>query len=67
VLNRPNGEAVEPIVVVLGIHATTVEVQVPTIRGRVERRRPVVTVRAAVVPRRAIAVAGARESFSVTS
>ena len=56
-LNRPNREAVEPIVVVLRIDTTTVEVQVPTIRSGVERRGPVVAVRAAVVPRRTIAVA----------
>ena len=67
-LNRPNREAVEPIVVVLRIDTTTVEVQVPTIRSGVERRGPVVAIRAAVVPRRAIAVAGAREeSLSVTT
>ena len=60
-LNRSGGEAVKAVVVVLRVDATTVEVQVPTVRGGVERRRPVVSVRAAVVPRRAIAVAAARE------
>ena len=56
-LNRPNREAVEPVVVVLRIDTTTVEVQVTTISGRVERSRPVVAVRAAIIPRRTIAVA----------
>ena len=62
-LNRPHREAVEPSVVVLRIDAATVEVQVPTLRSGIKRRRPVVTVRAAVVPRSPIAVAGTRECF----
>ena len=57
-LHRPDGEAVVPIVVVLRVHSTTVEVQVPSVAGRVERRRPVVAIATAVVPRRPIAVAG---------
>ena len=57
-LHRPDGEAVVPIVVVLRIHSITVEVQVPSVAGRVERRRPVVAIGSAVVPRTAIAVAG---------
>ena len=66
-LNRAHGEAVEPIVVVLRIDTATVKVQVPAIRLRVERARPVVTVRPAIVPRRTIAVAGARKCFEVTT
>ena len=64
-LHCPASEAVEPIVVVLRIHSTAVEVQVPAVRLRVERTRPVVAVRATVVPRLAIAVAGAG-AFSPT-
>ena len=60
-LHCPAGEAVEPIVVVLWVHTDRVEVQVPAVRLRVERTRPVVAVRATVVPRLAIAVAGAGE------
>lgn len=56
-LNRPAREAVEPVVGVLRVDTTRVEVQVPAIRGGVERRSPVVSVRHAVVPGRAIAVA----------
>jgi len=66
-LNRPNREAVEPIVVVLRIDALAIEVQVPAIRGGVERSRPVVAIRAAIVPRSTITVAGAREAVSVTT
>ena len=67
-LNRAHGEPVVPIVVVLRIHATTVEVQVPSIAGRVERRRPVVAVGAAIVPTRTIAVARAsKEELSATA
>ena len=40
-LNRAGGEAVEAVVVVLRADATTAEVQEPTERGGVERRRPV--------------------------
>jgi hypothetical protein len=36
-LNRPTREAVEPIVGVLRVDATRVEVQVPAIRGGVKR------------------------------
>jgi len=66
-LNRAHREPVVPVVVVLRINASTVEVQVPCITGRVECRRPVVTVRTTVVPRRSIAVAGASEKLSVIS
>lgn len=57
VLNRPPRKAVEPVVVVLRVHPATVEVQVPAIRLRVERARPVVAVGAAVVPGLPVAVA----------
>ena len=57
-LHRPDSETVVPIVVVLRVDSTTVEVQVPSVAGRVERGRPVVAIGTAVVPRRPIAVAG---------
>lgn len=60
-LNRANREPVVPVVVVLRIDTTRVEVQVPSIDSRVERCRPVVAVRAAIVPRRTGSVARARE------
>lgn len=61
VLNRASRKAVEPIVVVLRVHSAAVEVQVPAVRLRVETARPVVAVRATVVPRLAVSVAGAGE------
>ena len=67
-LNRATSEAVEPVVGILRVDTTTVEVQVPTIRCGVERCRPVVAVRTTIVPRRAIAVARARkEDLRVTA
>jgi len=67
-LNRANSEPVVPVVVVLRIDTTRVEVQVPSIDSRVERCRPVVAVRAAIVPRRAVAVARAsKEKLSATT
>lgn len=67
-LNRPTHEAVEPIVVVLRIDTATVEVQVATIRLRVERGRPVVTVRATIVAGSTIPVTTARkEGLSVAT
>ena len=66
-LNRAHCEPVVPVVVVLRINTTTVEVQVPRITGRIERSGPVVTVRTTVVPRRSIAVAGASKKLSVIS
>ena len=60
-LHRPDRETVVPIVVVLRVYPSTVEVQVPSVTRTVPRRRPVVAVRAAIVAGRAIAVAGARE------
>ena len=49
-LNRTHREPVVPIVVVLRIDTTRVEVQIPGITSRVERTRPVVAIRAAIVP-----------------
>ena len=67
-LNRAHSEPVVPIVVVLRIDATTVEVQVVGIPSRVERGRPVVAVRTAIVPTRTIAVARAsKEELSATT
>ena len=63
-LHRPDRKTVVPIVVVLRIHSTTVEVQVPSVASRVERGRPVVAIGSAVVPRRPIAVAGSREELT---
>ena len=60
-LHRPDCETVVPMVGVLRIDSSTVEVQVPSVTGTVPCRRPVVAVRAAIVPRLTIAVAGARE------
>ena len=56
-LHRAHRETVVPIVVVLRIDSTTVEVQVPSVAGRVERSRPVVAVGTTVVPRRPSSVA----------
>ena len=71
VLNSPNRVTVVPIVVVLRIHRRTIEVQVVRVGGGDPRRRPVVAVRAAIVQRRAVAVASRREEhilvFSVTA
>ncbi len=60
-LNRPDRKAVPAIVVVLRIDIRGIEVQVVGIGSRVEPRRPVVPVRATVVERRTIVVAGSRE------
>ena len=60
-LHRPDSEAVVPIVVVLRVNPTTVEVQVARVAGRVERRRPVVAIATTVIPRRPSSVAGRRE------
>ena len=56
-LHRPARKAVEPVVVVLRVDPSRVEVQVPAVRLRVETARPVVAVRTTVVPRLAVAVA----------
>ena len=58
-LNRAHREPEEPAAVALRIDTTTVKVQVPRITGRVERSRPVVTVRTTAVPRCTTADAGA--------
>ena len=60
-LHRPQGETVVPIVVVLRIDSSRIEVQVPSVTGTIPCRRPVVAVRPSVVPRAAIAVARAGE------
>ena len=62
-LNNPNRETVEPIVVVLRIDARSIEVQVVPVRGRLERARPVVAVGATIVTRRSISVAGSRKEI----
>ena len=59
----PNRANTEPVVAVIGIDIpfTRIEVQSPSVRGRIERAAPVVTVAATVVERTAIHVAcGAR-------
>ena len=56
-LHCPARKAVEPVVVVLRVDPSRVEVQVPAVRLRVETARPVVAVRTTVVPRLAVAVA----------
>ena len=61
VLDSPNREAVEPVVVVRGIDTTRIEVQVVAVSRRVQRRRPVVAVRAVVVETRTVPVARGRE------
>ena len=67
-LNRPNRKPIVPVVVVLWVDSTTVEVQVASITSRVERSRPVVTVGATIVPRTTIAVARtSNEEYSVTA
>ena len=54
------------MVVVLRADSSAAEVQAPAVRLRVERTRPVVAARATVVPRLAIAVAGAGEEEDVS-
>ena len=56
-LHRPDTKAVEAIVVVGGIDSSAIEVQVVSVRLRVERRTPVVAVGAPVVETRPVAVA----------
>ena len=65
-LNRANSEPVEPVVVVLRVDTSRVEGQVPRIPGGVERSRPVVAARAAIVPRLPIAVARASKKELIT-
>ena len=58
-LNRAHREPVAPVVVVLWINTTIAKAQVPRIKGRVERSRPVATARTTEVPRCTTADAGA--------
>lgn len=57
VLNGPNGEPVEAIVVVRRINPIRIEVQVVTVGRGVKRRAPVVAVRAVVVETSPVPVA----------
>lgn len=57
-LHRPDRKTVVPIVVVLRVHSTTVEVQAPSVAGRAERRRPEAAIGTTAVPRRPTAAAG---------
>jgi len=66
-LNRANSEPEEPAaVVVLRADTSRVEAQVPRITGGVERSRPVVAERAAIVPRLPNAVARASKKELIT-
>jgi hypothetical protein len=65
VLNSPNRESVEAIVVVRWIDSFRIEVQVVTVGLRVERRAPVVAVRTSVVQARAVPVASGREENAI--
>ena len=56
-LDCPNRKSVETVVVVGWIDTCGIEVQVVPVRLGVERRTPVVAVRATVVERRTVAVA----------
>lgn len=60
-LDSPNREAVEPVEVARGKDTTRIEVQVVAVSRRVQRRRPVVAVRAVVVETRTVPVARGRE------
>ena len=62
-LDSPNREAVEPVVVVRGIDTTRIEVQVVAVGRRVQRGRPVVAVRASVVETRPVPVARGGEEM----
>ena len=61
-LNSPNRETIVPIVVVLRIDITRIEVQVVRVGTIVVRRRPVVTVGATIVETRTIVVASSGEN-----
>ena len=67
VLHRPDRESVEPIVVVGWIDSRRIEVQIVAVRLRVERRAPVVPVRASVVEPRTVAVARGGEDTHVVN
>ena len=62
-LHSPDSKTVVPIVVVLRVNSTAVEVQVPSVTSTVPRRRPVVAVRATVVAGSTRSVAGAGEEL----
>ena len=66
VLDSPNREAVEPVVVVRGIDTTRIEVQVVAVGRRVQRGRPVVAVRASIVETRPVPVARGWEENAPT-
>ena len=61
--NATNAEAVVTVAVALRVNATAVEVEVETAVGvgRMERTRPIVTVRASVVNSRTISETTSRE------
>ena len=65
-LDSPNREAVEPVVVARGIDTTRIEVQVVAVGSRVQRGRPVEADRASVVEPRPVPVARGREEDGVT-
>ena len=56
-LHRAHGVAVPAVVVVGWIHVAAIEVQVVGVRRIVERRAPVVAVRAPIIEGRPVAVA----------
>ena len=60
-LDSPNREAVEPIVVVGWIDSSRIEVQIVTVGLRVERRAPEAAVRTSAVQARAVPEARGRE------
>ena len=60
-LHRPDRKTVVPIVVVLRIDSSRIEVQVPSVTGTIPCRRPVVAVQTAIVAGSPIAVAGTGE------
>ena len=66
-LHRPDRKSVEPIVVVGWIDTFRIEVQVVTVRLRVERCTPVVPVGASVVERSPVAVARGGEEEHVVN
>ena len=64
-LDSPNREAVEAIVVARWIDSFRIEVQVVTVGLRVERRAPVVAARTSAAQARAVPVASGREENGV--
>ena len=63
-LNRAHRETIAPVVVVLRVDSRRIEVHVVGVSGGVERTRPVVAVRPAVVERRTIVVARSGEEHT---